>query len=323
MPEGTPLNAPFAELTRPDLRREMAGMVTLRDALRLAVSAFQEAGLYYGHGSATAVDEAVFMILESLNLPVDDFNAFADARLTDREKTLLGERLALRIEKRLPAAYITGRSYLLGLPFRSDARALVPRSYIAELLRSPLFDGSEPAQSLIGDPYEVTSVLDLCTGGGSLAIFAAYAFPNAAVDAVDLSPEALSLAAENLRYHGLEDRITLLQGDLFAPVKGKTYDLIITNPPYVGPEVMGVLPGEFLHEPQMALAGGGGDGLDLVRRIIEECRAHLNPEGGMLCEMGEDHDILDEDYPDCEFLWLDSEDSASEVFWLPATSQWS
>jgi ribosomal protein L3 glutamine methyltransferase len=298
-----------------DPRVEILELVTLRDVLRYAVSVFSAADLHYGHGSATALDEAVFLILESLHLPVDDFNAFADARLTAREKALLGERIALRIEKRLPAAYLTGRSWLAGVPFRSDARALAPRSFIAELLRSPLFDGSGQGMALVEDPESVTSVLDLCTGGGSLAILAAYAFPNAEIDAADLSSDALSLAGENVAEHGLEDRIRLVQGDLFAAVKGRRYDLIITNPPYVGRETMENLPPEFRHEPEMALASGE-DGFDIVRRILGEAKAHLNPGGGLICEIGTDREILEADYPDVPFLWLDTEGSEGEVFWL-------
>lgn len=296
-------------------RAEVAELVTLRDVLRYAVSTFSAAGLHYGHGSATPLDEAVFLILETLHLPVDDFNAFADARLTAREKALLGERIAERVEKRLPAAYITGRTYLLGVPFRSDARALAPRSFIADLLSSPLFDGSNQGLALIDDPEAVTSVLDLCTGGGSLAILAAYAFPNAEVDAADLSADALSLAAENVADHGMQDRISLLQGDLFGAVAGRTYDLIITNPPYVGRDVMEALPEEFRHEPAMAL-DGGEDGFDIVRRILADAAAHLNPGGGMLCEIGTDREVLDAEYPDTPFLWLDTEGSDGEVFWL-------
>jgi ribosomal protein L3 glutamine methyltransferase len=298
-----------------DPRVEILELVTLRDVLRYAVSVFSAADLHYGHGSATALDEAVFLILESLHLPVDDFNAFADARLTAREKALLGERIALRIEKRLPAAYLTGRSWLAGVPFRSDARALAPRSFIAELLRSPLFDGSGQGMALVEDPESVTSVLDLCTGGGSLAILAAYAFPNAEIDAADLSSDALSLAGENVAEHGLEDRVRLVQGDLFAAVEGRSYDLIITNPPYVGRETMENLPPEFRHEPEMALASGE-DGFDIVRRILGEAKAHLNPGGGLICEIGTDREILEADYPDIPFLWLDTEGSEGEVFWL-------
>lgn len=296
-------------------RSEVNELVTLRDVLRYSVSAFSSAGLHYGHGSADAVDEAVFLILESLHLPVDDFNAFADARLTAREKAMLGERIARRIEERLPAAYLTGRTYLMGVPFRSDARALAPRSFIAELLRSPLFDGTGEGMALVDDPQAISSVLDLCTGGGSLAIFAAYAFPNAEVDAADLSPEALSLTAENVADHGLEDRVHLLQGDLFEATGGRSYDLIITNPPYVGREVMEALPAEFRHEPAMAL-DGGEDGFDIVRRILAEAAEHLNPGGGLLCEIGTDRELLEAEYPDTPFLWLDTEGSEGEVFWL-------
>lgn len=298
-----------------DPRVEILELVTLRDVLRYAVSVFSAAELHYGHGSASATDDAVFLILESLNLPVDDFNAFADARLTVREKALLGERIALRIEKRLPSAYLTGRTYLAGVPFRADERALVPRSYIAELLMSPLFDGSDESMALIADPTAVESVLDLCTGGGSLAIFAAHAFPNARIDAADLSRDALALASQNVAEHGLDDRITLLSGDLFGAVGDSAYDLIITNPPYVGREVMETLPQEFSHEPSLAL-DGGDDGFDIVRRILAGAREHLNPGGGLLCEIGTDRDVLEADYPDTPFFWLDTEDSDGEVFWL-------
>lgn len=296
-------------------RAEILELVTLRDVLRYAVSTFSAAGLHYGHGSSTALDEAVFLILETLHLPVDDFNAFADARLTEREKSLLGDRIAARAEQRLPAAYLTGKTYLTGVPFRSDARALVPRSFIADLLASPLFDGAGEGMALVPDPEIVTSVLDLCTGGGSLAILAAYAFPNAEITGVDLSLPALELAAENVEDHGLGDRIRLLHGDLFAPLEGATFDLIITNPPYVGRAVMGALPGEFLHEPAMAL-DGGADGFDIVRRILAQAKSHLNPNGGLLCEIGTDREILDAEYPDTPFFWLDTEGSEGEVFWL-------
>lgn len=298
-----------------DPRAEILELVTLRDVLRYAVSSFSAAGLHYGHGSSTPLDEAAFLILETLSLPVDDFNAFADARLTAREKTLLGERIARRVEDRLPAAYLTGRTYLTGIPFRADARALTPRSFIADLLQSPLFDGSGQGMALVEDPDIVASVLDLCTGGGSLAVLAAYAFPSAMVDAVDLSAEALSLARENIADHGMEGRVVPFRGDLFAPVKGRTYDLIITNPPYVGREVMEALPAEFRHEPAMAL-DGGEDGFDIVRRILAEAKAHLNAGAGILCEIGTDREVLEADYPDTPFLWLDTEGSDGEVFWL-------
>ena len=299
----------------PDARTEILELATLRDVLRYAVSAYSQAGLHFGHGSATALDEAVFLILESLHLPVDDFNAFADARLTTREKAMLGERIARRIEERIPAAYLVGRTWLAGVPFLTDERALVPRSYIAELLQSPLFDGSGEGMALVADPLSVGRVLDLCTGGGSLAVLAAHAFPNAAVDAADLSADALALAAENIAMHGLEDRIELLQGDLLEAVGNRRYDLILTNPPYVGREVMEALPQEFRHEPAVAL-GSGEDGFDIVRRILAEAAAHLEPDGGLICEFGTDREVLETDYPDVSFLWLDTENSEGEVFWL-------
>lgn len=301
--------------TQADPRAELGELSTLRDVLRYAVSAFSAADLHHGHGSATALDEAVFMILETLHLPVDDFNAFADARLTAREKVLLADRIADRIETRRPAAYIVGRTWLAGLPFLSDERALVPRSFIAELLHSPLFDGSAQGMALVDDPLEVVSVLDLCTGGGSLAVLAAHAFPNAAIDAADLSEAALALAGENVAMHGLQERIRLVQGDLFAAVGDATYDLIISNPPYVARDVMEALPEEFRHEPAMAL-GSGEDGFDIVRRILAGARERLNPGGGLLCEIGTDREVLDAEYPDTPFLWLDTEGSEGEVFWL-------
>lgn len=304
-------------MTLVNFRAEISELSTLRDVLRYAVSAFRSAKLHHGHGATNALDEAAFLILESLNLPVDDFNAFADAKLTVREKKLLGERIAMRIEKRLPAAYITGNTYLHGFSFRADARAIVPRSFIADLLFSPFFDGSETGAALVDDPASVMRVLDLCTGGGSLAILAAHAFPNAGISAVDLSAEALSLAAENVADYGLQDRITLHRGDLFSPLKGQKFDLILTNPPYVDQATMDQLPEEFRHEPAMSLAGGD-DGFDFVRRILNDARRYLQPGGGILCEIGLDRDILDAEYPHLSFTWLDTEDSAGEVFWLSA-----
>jgi ribosomal protein L3 glutamine methyltransferase len=299
----------------PDPRAELLELETLRDALRYAVSAFRAADLHHGHGATTALDEAAYLILESLDLPPEEFNPYADARLTLREKRLLGERVARRIEERIPAAYLTGRTYLHGFAFRTDKRAIIPRSFIADLLFSPAFDGSGAGEALVADPGSVTRVLDLCTGGGSLAILAAHAFPDAMIDAVDLSAEALALAAENIADYGLEDRITLLRGDLFAPLGKTRYDLILTNPPYVDAETMAMLPQEFRHEPAMSL-DGGADGFDIVKRIVEGAKARLNPGGGMLCEIGTDRDILDEAFPETPFLWLDTEASVAEVFWI-------
>lgn len=299
---------------RATVATDVEDLVTLRDMLRYAVSRYQEAGLHFGHGATRAIDEAAFLILESLHLPPDDFNAFADARLARREKALLAERIARRVDERIPAAYLTGRTYLNGFSFRSDARAIVPRSYIAELLFSPLFNGAGGQSALVADPFAVERVLDLCTGGGSLAILAAHAFPNAVVDAVELSPEAAALAAENIADYGLETRVHLKQGDLFAPLEGR-YDLIITNPPYVDAETMAMLPAEFRHEPEMAL-GSGDDGLDCIRAILRDAPRFLTDGAGMLCEIGLGRAALEAAFPETPFLWLDSEESEAEVFWL-------
>ena len=300
---------------KPDPRRECAELSTLRDMLRYAVSLFQAAGLHHGHGATNALDEAAFLILESLHLPVDDFNAFADARLTAREKTMLADLLARRIDDRVPSAYLTGRTYLKGFSFRCDARAIIPRSYLADLMFSPLFDGAGGEAALLSDPEKVQSVLDLCTGGGSLAILAAHAFPNAWIDAVELSSAAASLARENIADYALAQRISLFEGDLFAPLHGRLYDLILSNPPYVDAEAMAMLPSEFQHEPAMAL-GAGEDGLDIARRILEEGRRYLAEGGGLLCEVGLARSALEDAFPGTPFLWLDTEESEAEVFWL-------
>lgn len=288
---------------------------TVRDFVRYAVSRFGAAGIAFGHGTTSAIDEAAFMVLESLRLPVDDLAPWLDARLTAEERTRLAELIERRCTTRQPAAYLLGRTYIQGVPFRSDARAIVPRSFIGELLAGEL-TGGEPF-SLVPEPMDVTRALDLCTGSGCLAILAAMIFPNAEVDAVDLSPDALALARENVGEHEMEDRVRLLQGDLFAPVAGEVYDLIITNPPYVDAQAVAALPPEYRHEPMLAF-DGGPDGLDIVRRILAQAPAHLSPQGGLICEIGTGREILEAEFPHLPFLWLDTEDSEGEVFWLSA-----
>lgn len=288
---------------------------TPRDFLRWAISRFNEAGLFHGHGTTNALDEAAFLILEALHLPIDNIDPFLDAWLMPAERERLAALIEARVATRKPAAYLVGRAYVGQAPFYVDERVIVPRSFIGELLRGDLFSGG--GASLIEEPSAVGRVLDLCTGSGCLAILAAHAFPNAMVDAVDLSAEALEVARRNVADYGLGERVRLLQGDLFAPVARERYDLIITNPPYVSDAVMADLPAEFRAEPAMALAGGG-DGLDIVRRILAGAPARLSPGGGVLCEIGEDRDLLEADYPGLPFLWLDTAESAGEVFWLPA-----
>ena len=290
-------------------------LVTLRDFLRYAVSRFNAAGLAFGQGTGNALDEAAFLILEALRLPIDDINPWLDARLTMTERTQVASLIAARVETRKPAAYLLGKAYVQGVAFRVDERVIVPRSYIGELLAAGHFDGG--GLSLISDAGDVERVLDLCTGSGCLAILAAMAFPNAQVDAVDLSADALEVALLNVADHELEDRVKLHQGDLFAPLGAARYDLIVSNPPYVDAEGMTGLPPEFRHEPAMALEAGA-DGLDVVTRILAGAGKHLAPGGGLVCEVGQAGAALEATFPDLPFLWLDTEESQHEVFWLPA-----
>ena len=288
-------------------------LLTVRDFIRYGVSRFNAAGLSYGHGTSTAFDEAVFMVLETLRLPIDQLDPFVDARLTAPERQAVAEMLEARVATRKPASYLTNKAYIQGFPFYVDERVIVPRSYIGELLFSDYFGGEEFA--LVEDPPAVERVLDLCTGSGCLAILAAQVFPEAQIDAVDLSTDALEVARRNVTDYGLEDRIALHHGDLFAPLKGRKYDVILTNPPYVDAEAMGALPPEFRQEPAMALAAGD-DGMDIVRRILKEASKHLTEEGGLLCEFGTGREILEQDYPKLDFLWLETTNSFGELFWL-------
>jgi ribosomal protein L3 glutamine methyltransferase len=286
---------------------------TIRDFLRWALSEFRAAKVVHGHGTTSATDEAAFLILEALHLPVDDINPWLDARLLDREKQSLARLIRARIDTRMPAAYLVKRAYIHGIPFYVDERVIVPRSYIGELMFSGIFGGDEAP--LIEDTSNVTSVLDLCTGSGCLAIIAAGIFPDAEVDAADLSADALEVARINVEEHDVADRVNLLHGDLFEAVEGRTYDLIISNPPYVAGGEVQAFPPEYVHEPVMAHLGGE-DGLDLVRRILGEAADHLNPGGGLLCEIGTGRERLVDDYPQLDFLWLDTEESEGEVFWI-------
>jgi ribosomal protein L3 glutamine methyltransferase len=286
---------------------------TIRDFLRWALSEFRAAKVVHGHGTTSATDEAAFLILEALHLPVEDINPWLDARLLDAEKHKLATLIRKRIETRMPAAYLVKRAYIHGIPFFVDERVIVPRSYIGELMFTGIFGGDEAP--LIENVANVTSVLDLCTGSGCLAIIAAGIFPDAEVDAADLSAAALEVARINVDEHDVADRVNLLEGDLFEAVEGRTYDLIISNPPYVAGDEVQAFPPEYGHEPVMAHLGGE-DGLDLVRRILAEATDHLNPGGGLLCEIGTGRERLVDDYPQLDFLWLDTEESEGEVFWI-------
>jgi len=289
-------------------------LISIRDLVRYAVSRFNAAGLAFGHGTSSALDDAVFLVLETLKLPIDELDPWLDARLTRAEREAIVGLIERRVEERIPTPYLVGRAYIQGIPFHVDERVIVPRSFIGELLVSSLVGGEGFA--LIDDPEAVTSVVDICTGSGCLAILAARLFPNAEVDAVDLSPDALEVAAINVEALGA-DSVHLHHGDLFEPLAGRRYDLIVTNPPYVEADVMEELPEEYRHEPEMALAGGP-DGLDVVRRILAAAPDHLTPGGGLICEIGTGREILEAEYPDLPFLWLDTEESEAEVFWLTA-----
>ena len=286
---------------------------TIRDFLRWGLSEFRAAKIVHGHGTTSATDEAAFLILETLHLPVDDINPWLDGKLLESERKALADIILRRVETRMPAAYLVRRAYIHGVPFYVDERVIVPRSYIGELMCTGLFGGEDAP--LIEDVSQVTSVLDLCTGSGCLAILAAGIFTEAEVDAADLSADALDVARINVEDHEVTERVHLMQGDLFEAVDGRTYDLIISNPPYVaGPEVH-AFPPEYGHEPVMAHIGGE-DGLDIVRRILEEAADHLNPGGALLCEIGTGRDLLVAEYPHLDFLWLDTEESQGEVFWI-------
>ncbi len=281
---------------------------TVRDMMRFAVSRFTEAGLFFGHGSDNAWDESAYLLLHTLNLPLDRLEPFMDARLTSDERALVLKIIRRRISERLPAAYLTNEAWLGEHRFYVDRRVIVPRSHIAELLREQL-------TPWIDDPWAVQSALDLCTGSGCLAILAALAFPESTVDAIDISPDALAVARRNVGDYGLESRVNLIESDAFAAVPGKRYDVIISNPPYVNAESMANLPEEFLREPVLALASGE-DGLDFTRILLREAGDHLNPGGLLVVEIGNNRDELEQAFPDTPFTWLDTAAGDGFVFML-------
>lgn len=281
-------------------------LVTVRDWLRFAVSRFNEARLHFGHGSANAYDEAAYLILHTLHLPIDQLDPFLDARVLPEEAARLADVLRQRVEKRTPAAYLTGEAWLQGYRFKVDSRVIVPRSFLAPMIL-------EQFQPWLPEPDNVLNALDLCTGSGCLAILLAEAFPDAEVDAVDLSADALDVARQNIADYGLEDRVQPVRSDLFTNLDGRLYDLIVTNPPYVDAPAMTELPDEYRHEPVMALASGD-DGLDAVRVILLEAARHLNPGGLLAVELGHNRAALEAAFPDLELMWPDVEWHADTVF---------
>jgi ribosomal protein L3 glutamine methyltransferase len=299
-------------------RLAAAELKTLLDFVRYAVSRFVEAKLVFAHGTTDPVAEAAFLVCATLHLDPDQFETFATARVTALEARQILDVIARRIATRKPAAYLVNKIYLRGLPFYVDERVIVPRSFIGELLDQH-FGGREADEggALIDDPASIDSVLDLCTGSGCLAILASRHFPNAGIDAVDISKDALEVAARNVADYGLGDRVSLHRGDLFKPLGARRYDLILSNPPYVDAQGMAELPRECRAEPKLAF-DGGADGLDIVRRILAGAGRHLTPQGGLLCEIGRCRPALQAAFPELPLLWLDTEDSEGEVFWVGA-----
>ncbi len=281
-------------------------LATLRDWLRYAVSRFNEAGLAFGHGTANAYDEAAYLILHALHLPVDRLEPFLDATLTQAERATLAELLARRIDDRIPAAYLTHEAWLGAFRFYVDERVLVPRSFIAELLPDHL-------APFVGDAAGVRTALDLCTGSGCLAILLADAFPQADIDAVDVSSDALAVAQRNVSDYGLADRINLIRSDVYANLAEKSYDLVISNPPYVTAMAMDDLPPEYRREPAIALAGGD-DGLDVVRRIVKEAPRYLNARGALVVEVGHNRNAVEAAFPRLALTWVTTASSTDSVF---------
>ncbi|WP_175940119.1 50S ribosomal protein L3 N(5)-glutamine methyltransferase [Caballeronia sp. BCC1704] len=283
---------------------------TVRDLLRFGVSRFTEAGLSFGHGSTNAYDEAAYLILHTLHLPLDTLEPFLDARLLDTEIDAVMQVIERRAKERVPAAYITQEAWMHGHRFYVDERVIVPRSFIGELLQ----DGLQP---YVPDPDHVTRVLELCTGSGCLAILAAQAFENADIDAVDISADALAVARRNVDDYGLQDRIALHEGDLYAPLSPARYEVIITNPPYVNATAMKALPEEYRHEPELALAGGA-DGMDVVRRIVRDAGKWLTEDGVLVVEIGNERANVEAALGGLDLVWLSTSAGDDNVFLIQA-----
>lgn len=281
---------------------------TIRDYLRYAVSRFNQSGLYFGHGLSNAYDEAAYLILKTLHLPLDQLEPFLDARLFAEERQQLISIIERRATDRIPAAYLTHEAWLGDYRFYVDERVIIPRSFIAELLQIGL-------SPWIEDPASLSSALDLCTGSGCLAILMADAFEFADIDAVDISSQALEVANRNVQEYGLQLRIHVLASDIYSALSGKQYDLIVSNPPYVNAESMAQLPAEYQHEPQLALASGS-DGLDATRIILQQAAQHLTPNGLLLVEIGHNRDALEQTYPQTPFTWLETSSGDEHVFLL-------
>ncbi|MDX1914950.1 MAG: 50S ribosomal protein L3 N(5)-glutamine methyltransferase [Methylophilus sp.] len=283
-------------------------LLTIRDWLRYSVSRFENSDIFFGHGTDNSYDEAVWLIMSALHLPLDTLSNFLDARLIESERNHLASLIEQRVTKHTPTAYLVKEAWLQGLKFYVDERVIVPRSFIAELLQ----DGLQP---WIEYPELIQSAADICTGSGCLGILLADAFPDAQVDVIDISPDAIDVANINIARYALQDRVHAIQSDMFNALKGKHYDLIISNPPYVDAPSMAQLPAEYQNEPQMAL-GSGEAGLDHTHTILAEAAQYLNDGGILVVEIGHNRDALMNAYPDLPFNWLDTSSGDQFVFLL-------
>ncbi len=292
-----------------DTREVAEEMVTVRDFIRYAVTHFNQANLVYGHGTDNGWDEAVNLVLSALHLPPDIDNNVLDARLAMSEKNALAEKIKRRVEDRVPVPYLVNESWFAGLNFYVDERVIIPRSPIAELLEDELSPWVEMEN--------VQNILDMCTGSGCIAVSAALTFPEALVDAVDLSEDALEVAKINVKRFGLEENINLIHSDVFEALSGKRYDIIISNPPYVGKIEYDALPAEYTHEPQQSLLCGD-DGLAVVRKILAQAEEHLTPNGILIVEVGYSQELLEVEYEGVPFTWLQFERGGEGVFLLTA-----
>ena len=281
---------------------------TVRDYLRYASTQFAASPLFFGHGTDNVWDEAVHLVMRSLNLPLENNTLFLDARLTRDERAMILDRIERRVNERVPLAYLLGEAWFMGMPFHVDERVLVPRSPIGELLENGL-------QPWLGD-IEVNRLLDLCTGSGCIGIGAAMVFEDAEVDLSDISGDALAVAESNIDLHDVRNRVRTVRSDVFENITGR-YDVILSNPPYVDAEDLADMPDEYHHEPELGLAAGT-DGLDIAHRILAKAADHLTEDGLLIVEVGNSWVALDQAYPDLPFTWLEFENGGDGVFLLRA-----